>query len=109
MSALSFAAFTERAKNAPLYPVRPYGIYHKGVVYWSKKLPRKKGCLVRYFEDSSTPVLSLCVFTADGVFLCNAQPVQWVENDTDFQHEMAAEWALMTDEEKRKLTEEGDE
>lgn len=105
MSALPFETFTARAKNAPLYPVRPYGIYHKGVVYWDEELPRKKGSLVRYFEDSSTPVLSLCVFSADGAFLCSAWPVQWVEDDTDFQHEMAAAWALMSNEEIRNLME----
>lgn len=104
MSALNlgFSAFTEAAKKAPLYYVRPYGIYHKGEAYWSKELPRKKGSVVRYFEDTSGPCLSLCVFDLDGRFLCNAWPISWEENDHPAQHEMAAEWALLSDEEKRQ-------
>lgn len=105
MSALSFQAFTQAAKEAPLYYVRPYGIYHQGEAFWSKELPRKKGSTVRYFEDTSGPCLSLCVFDLDGRFLCNAWPILWHENDHPVQHEMAAEWLLMSDEEKRQLLE----
>lgn len=102
---MSFKGFTEAAKNAPLYYVRPYGIYHNGEAYWDKELPRKKGSVVRYFEDTSGPCMSLCVFSLDGVFLCNAWPISWNENDHPVQHEMAAEWLLMSDEEKRQILE----
>lgn len=78
---LSFEAFTKACETAEFYYPRPYGIFHKGEVYWASKLPRRKGSVVRYFEDNSTPVPSLVVLTVEGQFLCNAWPVSWYENN----------------------------
>lgn len=103
MSALGYDAFTSAAKTAAPYFVRPYGIYYRGEVYWNKKLPRKKGAVVRFFEDTSTPCLSLCVFDLDGNFLCSAWPVSWNENDHPVQHEISAWMETLSDNERKEL------
>ena len=100
---LSFDAFTSASRDAQHYFVRPYGIYYRGEVFWDAKLPRRKGAVVRFFEDNSGPCRSLIVFSADGVYLCNAWPVSWVENDHEAQHEMEAWLLTLTDEERREF------
>jgi len=104
-NALPFESFRDACEKAVFYYPRPYGIYHKGECFWDAKLPRKKGSVVRYFEDHSGPCLSLVVLSLDGEFLCCAFPVSWAENDHPAQHEAAAYWASLSPEEKAKLLE----
>lgn len=87
---ISFEGFTEAGRNGQLYPLRSYGIYYRGEVYWDRELPRKKGTLVRFAEDPNGPCLTLLVFDLDGQFLCNAWPVSWEEDDHPAQHEIRA-------------------
>ena len=87
---MSFEGFASASENAAFAYVRPYGLYHKGQVFWDSKLPRKKGSVVRYFEDPSGPCISLCVFDLDGNFLCNAWPAAWHERDLPIFRELEA-------------------
>lgn len=100
---MDFDGFCAAAKNAQFYYVRPYGIYHRGEVYWAPKLPRKKGAVVRFFEDDSGPCRSLVVLDMDGNFLTSAWPVSWNENDHPAQHEAAAWWASLSEAERQAL------
>ncbi len=103
---MSFEAFSAAAKDAPFYYVRPYGIYHNGEVYWDKRLPRRKGAVVRFFEDPSGPCLSLTVFDMDGNYLCSAYPISWHEDDHPAQHEMQKWWDSLSEEEREYLRKE---
>jgi hypothetical protein len=80
-NAMGFEAFKAAAEQAQFAYVRPYGLYHKGQVYWASKLPRKRGTVVRFAEDLTGPCPSLMVFDLDGNFLCNAWPPAWHERD----------------------------
>lgn len=100
---LPFQGFRAACENAKFYYPRPYGIYHKGEVYWDAKLPRRKGSVVRYFEDTSGPCTSLVVLTIDGEYLCNAYPPAWHENDHPAQHEAKAYWESLTPEERADI------
>jgi hypothetical protein len=100
---LSFDGFREACESAQCYYPRPYGIYHKGEVYWHKKLPRRKGSVVRYFEDNSGPCKSLIVLTLDGKYLCNAYPPAWYENDLAWDREFRAYWESLTEEERAAI------
>lgn len=100
---LPFEGFRAACQNAKFYYPRPYGIYHKGAVYWDPKLPRRKGSVVRYFEDTSGPCTSLVVLTIDGEYLCNAYPPAWHENDHPAQHEAKAYWESLTPEERADI------
>lgn len=91
MPTLSFDDFSAAVNEAQFYYVRPYGIYWRGQAFWHRKLPRRPGAVVRVAEDHSTPVMSLIITDMDGVFLCSAWPIDWVEGNTAFQHELAAE------------------
>lgn len=104
MSALGFSAFKEAASKATHYYIRPYGIYYRGEVYWDARLPRRKGTVVKFFEDPSGPCLSLVVLDLDGNFIASAWPVSWVENDHPAQHELAAWWETLSDEERKEMT-----
>ena len=104
MNALDFNSFTAAAENAIPYYIRPDGIYYRGEVYWDATLPRKKGTVVKFFEDESGPCLSLVVFDLDGNFITNAWPVSWEENDHPAQHEIAAWWETLSDSEKKMMS-----
>ena len=95
-NALPFEGFSAACKSAKCYYPRPYGIYHKGEVYWDPKLPRRKGSVVRYFEDQSGGFTSLIVLTLDGEFLCTAFPPSWHENDHPIQREAEKHWKSLT-------------
>lgn len=99
---LSLEGFQAACESAIFYYPRPYGIYHKGEFFWDKKLPRRPGSAVRYFEDTSGPCLSLVVLTVEGEFLCSAYPLIWAENDHPAQHEAKAIWEAMTPEERKQ-------
>lgn len=103
MNALNFNSFTDAANNAAPYYIRPYGIYHRGEVYWHAALPRKKGTVVKFFEDHTGPCMSLVVFDLDGNFITNAYPVSWEENDHPVQHEMTAWWETLTEDERAQF------
>lgn len=75
----SFDEFEKACNKARFYYVRPYGIFHRGTVYWDRKLPRKKGSVVRFFEDKTGPCRSLVCLDLNGRYLCNAYPVSWTE------------------------------
>lgn len=105
----SFDGFKAAAESALFVYPRPYGIWHKGEPYWSKKLPRKPGSVVRIAEDDSGGVLSLMVWDLDGTYLCNAWPLSWCENEHPAQIEAMAEWNAMTPEERKAITDGEDE
>lgn len=102
-NALPFEGFRAACKNAKFYYPRPYGIYHKGEAYWDAKLPRRKGSVVRYFEDTSGPCTSLVVLTIDGEFLTNAWPISWAEDDHPAQHEAQEYWDSLSPEERAEI------
>lgn len=99
-----YEGFRAACENATYAYVRPYGLYHNGEVYWDPKLPRKKGSVVRYFEDTTGPCTSLVVLTLDGEYLTNAYPASWHEDDHPSQHEMRRWWASLTQEERDEIT-----
>lgn len=105
---MPFEGFTAACQNATFYYPRPYGIYHNGEVYWDEKLPRRKGSVVRYFEDTSGPCTSLIVLTIDGEYLCNAHPPSWIEDDHPAQHEMRKWWASLSQAERDEITRDAD-
>lgn len=47
---LGFDAFKQLCERAPFAYVKPYGIYHKGEVFWDKAIPRKPGSVVRFVD-----------------------------------------------------------
>lgn len=100
---IPFKGFRAACKNAQFYYPRPYGIYHKGEVFWAAKLPRRKGSVVRYFEDTSGPCPSLVVLTIDGDYLCNAYPPSWHEGDHPAILEAKAYWDALTPEEQAEI------
>lgn len=100
---LEFESFASRCAASPFAYVRPYGIYYRGEVYWDKKLPRKPGTVIRYFEDVTADCPTLIVLDMDGNYLCNAHPVSWHENDHPSQHEMRAWMASLSPEERAEL------
>jgi len=104
MNYLDFASFTASAENATPYYIRPYGIYYRGEVYWDAALPRKKGSVVKFCEDDCGPCRTLVVFDIDGNFIANAWPVAWQENDHPEQHELAAWWETLSEDERKELT-----
>lgn len=108
MNALPYNGFRDACESAAFYYPRPYGIYHKGETYWHKRLPRKPGSVVRFFEDPSGPVLSLVVLTIDGEFLCSAYPISWVEDDHPVQHDMKAWWEALTQSERDEILRESE-
>lgn len=105
MNALSFDGFNAAKENAIVTFIRPYGLYHRGEVYWDADLPRKRGTVVRYFEDNCGPCTSLVVLDLDGNFITSAWPVSWNENDHPAQHELAAWWETLSQKERDEITE----
>lgn len=106
-NSMGFQSFRDAASSAAHYFIRPYGIYHKGNVYWDAKLPRKKGTIVRYFEDASGPCLSLVVLNIDGEFITNAWPVAWCENDHPAQREFNQWWEGLSKAERDDILKDG--
>jgi hypothetical protein len=100
---LPFDGFRSSCQEAAFYYPRPYGIYHKGEVYWDSKLPRRPGSVVRYFEDPSGPCVSLVVLTIDGDYLCTAYPPAWHEGDHPALLEAEAWWGSLTPAERAEI------
>lgn len=98
-----FEGFKSACEKAEFIFVRPYGIYHKGEFYWDRKLPRKKGSVVRFFEDPTGPCLSLVILTMDGHYLCNAFPLLWHENDHPEQHALRIWLASLSEAERAEF------
>jgi hypothetical protein len=76
---LSFEAFTEAIRGAPLHHFSSAGIIHNGRRFWSKKLARwlgKRGKAIRYFIDPTGPWgESAIAFKETGEFIDNVPEV----------------------------------